>query len=202
MRTLAEYILHLKDVMPLDMCQSLIETYDSISEHSAQKRDNAIYKFDEINMLNNDAFSDFREPMGKLMQAVNNFYMDKTHNELKDRLVCYEPMKDYEAPRIKRYEPNEGIFDWHIDAADQASSKRAIVMFWYLNDVVEGGETIFDVGQEVSIKPEAGSVVCFPPTWQYPHKGATPISNPKYVISSYVWLPNTTPICDPINNKV
>jgi len=60
MRTLAEYILHLKDVMPLDMCQSLIEKYDSISEHSAQKRDNAIYKFDEINMLNNEAFSDFR----------------------------------------------------------------------------------------------------------------------------------------------
>ena len=62
--------------------------------------------------------------------------------------------------------------------------------------VAEGGETIFDIGEEVAIKPEAGSVVCFPPTWQYPHKGATPISGPKYVISSYVWLPEDLPFCD------
>ena len=30
-KTLAEYILHLKDAMPLDMCEKLIETYDSVS---------------------------------------------------------------------------------------------------------------------------------------------------------------------------
>ena len=66
-----------------------------------------------------------------------------------------------------------------------------LVMFFYLNDVEEGGETKFkfeSTGEELSIKPEAGSVVCFPPTWQYPHKGCTPISGPKYVISSYVQL--------------
>ncbi len=197
-KTLAEYILHLKDAMPLDMCQKIIETYDSVSKSDPNylKRKNKIFDFDEINMLNHDAFIDFREPMGKLMRAVNNFYMDKTHNALKDRLVCYEALKDYEAPRVKRYEPNQGIFDWHIDASDQNSSRRAVVMFWYLNDVAEGGETIFDIGEEVAIKPEAGSVVCFPPTWQYPHKGATPISGPKYVVSSYVWLPQEHPICD------
>jgi len=197
-KTLAEYILHLKDAMPLDMCEKLIETYNSVSHSDPNyvKRESKIFDFAEINMLDHEAFTEFREPMGELMRAVNNFYMDKTHNALRDKLVCYEPMKDYEAPRIKRYEPNQGIFDWHIDAADQSSSKRAVVMFWYLNDVTEGGETIFDIGDEVAIKPEAGSVVCFPPTWQYPHKGATPISGPKYVVSSYVWLPLDHPICD------
>jgi hypothetical protein len=195
-KTLAEYILHLRDAMPLDMCRRLIETYDSVSTSDQVSRKNKLYDFSEINMLDHDAFAEFREPMGKLMQAVNKFYMDKTHNALRDKLVCYEPMKDYEAPRIKRYEPNHGIFDWHIDAADQNSAKRAIVLFWYLNDVEVGGETIFDIGDEVAIKPEAGSVVCFPPTWQYPHKGATPISGPKYVVSSYVWLPEVHPMCD------
>jgi hypothetical protein len=72
-------------------------------------------------------------------------------------------------------------------------------MFWYLNDVEEGGETVFDVGQEVRVEPKAGTVCCFPPHWTFPHKGATPVSGPKYVISSYVWLPNTAPLCDPIN---
>ena len=91
----------------------------------------------------------------------------------------------FEQPRIKRYEPNEGMFDWHCDATTKESSKRILVMFFYLNDVEEGGETMFS---DMSVKPKAGSVVCFPPTWQYPHKGCTPISGPKYVISSYVQI--------------
>ena len=109
MKTLAEHILVLNDAMPLDMCNALIETYDSISKNDEhyEKRNNAIYKFDEVNMLNHSAFEEFKEPMGALMKAVNNFYMDKVHNVLRDKLVCYEPLKDYEAPRIKRYEPNE-----------------------------------------------------------------------------------------------
>ena len=191
MKTLADYIMLLKGAMPLDMCEALIETYDSISENDPQKvyRKNKILDFHEINMLDHDAFEDFREPMMRLMKAVNDYYLEKTANILRDRLPCYEPLKDFEAPRIKRYEPGTGIFDWHTDHCDVPSSKRAIVMFWYLNDVAEGGETLFDIGTELSIKPEAGNVLCFPPYYMYPHKGATPVSNPKYVISSYVWLP-------------
>lgn len=195
-KTLADYIMHLENIMPLDMCEELIKTYDSVHKEERVQRENKIMKFEEINMLDHPAFESYRWSMGQLMQSVSKFYMDKTHHILRDKLPCYEPMEDYEAPRIKRYEPNQGVFDWHIDAADQLSSKRVIVMFWYLNDVKEGGETLFDIGEEIAIKPKAGSVCIFPPTWNYPHKGATPISNPKYCISSYVWLPKEVGPCD------
>lgn len=195
-KTLADYIMHLENIMPLDMCEDLIKTYDSVHKEERVQRENKIMKFEEINMLDHPAFESYRWSMGQLMQSVSKFYMDKTHHILRDKLPCYEPMEDYEAPRIKRYEPNQGVFDWHIDAADQLSSKRVIVMFWYLNDVKEGGETLFDIGEEIAIKPKAGSVCIFPPTWNYPHKGATPISNPKYCISSYVWLPKEVGPCD------
>lgn len=195
-KTLADYIMHLENIMPLDMCEELIKTYDSVHKEERVQRENKIMKFEEINMLDHPAFESYRWSMGQLMQSVSKFYMDKTHHILRDKLPCYEPMEDYEAPRIKRYEPNQGVFDWHIDAADQLSSKRVIVMFWYLNNVKEGGETLFDIGEEIAIKPKAGSVCIFPPTWNYPHKGATPISNPKYCISSYVWLPKEVGPCD------
>lgn len=195
-KTLADYIMHLENIMPLDMCEDLIKTYDSVHKEERVQRENKIMKFEEINMLDHPAFESYRWSMGQLMQSVSKFYMDKTHHILRDKLPCYEPMEDYEAPRIKRYEPNQGVFDWHIDAADQLSSKRVIVMFWYLNNVKEGGETLFDIGEEIAIKPKAGSVCIFPPTWNYPHKGATPISNPKYCISSYVWLPKEVGPCD------
>ena len=205
MKTLAEHILVLDNVMPLDMCNALIETYNSISkndEHYVSHTDHPVYKFDEINMINHKGFQSFMPNMSNLMQIVHNFYVDKVCNNLKQKLFCYESLKEFEAPRIKRYEPNEGIFDWHIDCSDRHSARRAGVMFWYLNDVEEGGETIFDVGKEVKVEPKAGRVVCFPPMWMFPHKGATPISGPKYVISSYSWLPDQEPQCDPINRKI
>lgn len=195
-KTLADYIMHIKNAMPLSMCESLIKTYDAVHKEERVQRKNKIFDFEEINMLDHSAFAPFRSQMGQLMQGISKFYMDNTHNILRDRLPCYEVLKDYEAPRIKRYEPNTGIFDWHIDAASQESAKRAIVMFWYLNDVKEGGETLFDIGEELAIKPVAGSVCVFPPTWNFPHKGATPVSNPKYCVSSYVWLPNELGPCD------
>jgi hypothetical protein len=197
MKTLADYILLLKGAMPLDMCEALIARYDSISENDPLKvhRKNKILDFEEINMLNHDAFKEFQSPMMQLMKAVNDYYLEKTANILKDRLPCYEPLKDFEAPRIKRYEPGTGIFDWHTDHCDVPSSKRAIVMFWYLNDVAEGGETVFDIGTEISIKPEAGSAILFPSSSPYSHTAHLVKSGHKYMCPSF-WFTGTEFIGD------
>jgi hypothetical protein len=63
------------------------------------------------------------------------------------------------------------------------TSRRFISFFWYLNDVAEGGETEF---VDLTIKPEAGKLVIFPPLWMFPHKGNPPISNEKYLLSTYL----------------
>ncbi len=181
MKRLGDYILLLNDVMPLDMCEKLIKTYDETKERV--DRNTECFKFTEINIFNHSNFDEFKEPMTNLMQSVHKFYADKTGSKF------FPETKAYEAPRIQRYEPKEGIFDWHLDSCNVESSRRLLVMFWYLNDVEEGGETIFDIGTEIKVKPKAGSVCCFPPNFLFPHKGATPISNPKYVVSSYVHLP-------------
>jgi hypothetical protein len=180
LKSLSDYIILLDNVMPLDMCDQLIRTYDSCDNVLVRKNDT--YNFCEVNMLGHPAFEPFRKNMMQLMQAVHNEY---------DRLTGYQmpETSSYEAPRIKKYEPNEGIFDWHIDCANIESSRRMLVMFWYLNTVEVGGHTAFDIGGEIEIPPKAGRVLCFPPNFMYKHKGAMPISGPKYVISSYVNLP-------------
>ena len=63
------------------------------------------------------------------------------------------------------------------------SCPRFISFLWYLNDVEEGGQTLFH-GKEV--KPKKGRLVIFPPLWLFPHMGTEPISNTKYVMSSYL----------------
>lgn len=85
---------------------------------------------------------------------------------------------------IKRYRPScEEMFQQHFDSLGPVSD-RFLVFLWYLNDVGSGGETVFD-DLNVSIKPAKGSLLMFPPYWQYRHRGAPPISNSKYIMSTY-----------------
>src|SRR5262249_5516719 len=69
--------------------------------------------------------------------------------------------------QIQRYLPN-GVdgFAWHADARDAASCHRFLAMIAYLNTVDEGGATEFRA-QGVSIAPRAGSVLWFPPGFEY-----------------------------------
>ena len=86
--------------------------------------------------------------------------------------------------RIKRY--NTGMneaFDTHVDSMNLLSCPRFLSFLWYLNDVDEGGQTLFD-GTEV--EPKKGRLLIFPPMWMFPHMGTEPISNTKYIMSSYL----------------
>ena len=54
MKRLGDYILLLNDVMPLDMCEKLIKTYDETKERV--DRNTECFKFTEINIFNHDEF--------------------------------------------------------------------------------------------------------------------------------------------------
>lgn len=87
--------------------------------------------------------------------------------------------------RMKRYShvKREG-FQPHFDAGDQ-HVRRYMVFLWYLNEVAEGGETSFpDLG--IKVQARAGRLLMFPPYWMFQHAGHAPISNDKYIVSTYM----------------
>ena len=181
MSKLQDYIHVYDDVMTKETCDHLISLYDAAEPKTHMLTET--YDFYEVNMMRNHAFRAVREQFTGLMGGIYEKYSSQ--------FEFFPKTKNFEQPRIKRYEPNESIFRWHCVATTPESYHRLLVMFFYLNDVEEGGETKFRFepsGEEIAIKPKAGSVVCFPPTWQYPHSGSIPISGPKYVISSYAWI--------------
>ncbi len=85
---------------------------------------------------------------------------------------------------IKRYVPDgRESFQTHFDAVNEVSN-RYLVYLWYLNDVGEGGETVFpDLG--IRIQPKAGRLLMFPPYWMFQHGGLPPRSGNKYILSTY-----------------
>lgn len=100
----------------------------------------------------------------------------------------------FEQIRMKRYLPNgRDQFPKHVDAIDIDTARRFLIMFLYLNDVEEGGETGFpDWG--IKVQPKADRLLMFPPFWLYPHTGEPPKSGPKYIIGTYLHFPPREPL--------
>lgn len=86
------------------------------------------------------------------------------------------------APLIERVLPGQG-FDWHNDQ-NGSSSERVVAGLLYLRTIDGGGQTEF-AHQAAAITPEAGKIVLFPPFWTHYHRGASPTSGSKYVLSFF-----------------
>jgi hypothetical protein len=178
MKALGEYILVVDQAIPSELCERTIRLYDECDK--TIQRDTEVYRFTELNINQEASFNECVAQLQSITQRVHDSYIKNTGSN-------FLPIEHgYEQHRMKKYEANDkDQFDWHTDVGDHASAKRYLVMFYYLNTVEDGGETLFHIGEIYSVKPKQGRVVCFPPNFMYPHKGSKPISGPKYIISTY-----------------
>jgi hypothetical protein len=97
-----------------------------------------------------------------------------------------------ENPNVVRYEPSTERpehFHEHSDAWDVASATRQISVIAYLNDVVEGGETVF-TGFPRSQRCEKGTILLFPSSFLFHHLARPPESGPKIVVVSWIHFGN------------
>lgn len=86
---------------------------------------------------------------------------------------------------IRKYEVNDGIFETHVDQHAGSTIGRLFAVLIYLNDVDEGGETLFPTWG-IGVKPKKGRVLIFPCNYLFPHKGCVPVSNPKYMSAMFI----------------
>lgn len=92
--------------------------------------------------------------------------------------------------RLQHYVKNFGHYRQHVDGSPWTGggtamvSKRVMAGIVYLNNVEVGGETYFPI-YEQGVKARAGSIAIFPAHWTHPHQGNPPISNDKWMISTF-----------------
>jgi len=135
--------------------------------------DPGIKQTTEINL--DGTHSGWRDEERVLVQSLQRHlrrYMEQFGRAFPCELF-HEPLK------IARY-PVGGHFDWHSDNIGNGVTTRVITALWYLNDVSEGGETEYP-WQEVAVRPMAGRLLLCPVGWSFVHRGAPPLSGPKYI---------------------
>ena len=178
----SDYICTYKNVLNKQQCQHLIDKFeDSPTQQTKTIVDNHM-SFTEINI---SMHSDWKEYTGiifpKLRQVIDKYTKDVNIDSIKQ----WPNKFGFEQIRFKKYEPNgEDEFKTHVDVTDYNSARRFLVFFMYLNNNDKGETTFPDY--DVSVKPETGKVLVFPPLWTYKHTGEKPTIKPKYIIGSYL----------------
>ena len=89
---------------------------------------------------------------------------------------------------LKRYlAGGRDRFQLHFDAVNEVSD-RYLVLLWYLNDVGQGGETLFPL-LDLRVAPRRGRLLVVPPYWMFPHAGLPSPKQDKYILSTYLRFP-------------
>jgi len=186
---LTDYIKVYEQVLPPSLCQTIIQKFEEHHQNAPDWRlesdesdhSHSVRSCQEINLNRN------RELWGDLEHQVLEYVKMGIKKYMYDCPGCQFPEKfGFEAIRIKKYNPERGDhFAPHIDSATLESCKRYLAVFFFLNDVEEGGETCFP-HSHLMIKPRQGRMFLFPPFWHFVHAGNAPISGPKYLIGTYL----------------
>lgn len=108
-----------------------------------------------------------------------------------DELTIYISKLFQIAPiQVQKYNKNEGgFFNWHSEVYPLKDSNknldRILFFIYYLNDVSIGGETDF-YHQNIKISPIKGNMIISPGYFTHTHRGNKPISNDKYILTSWI----------------
>lgn len=167
------------DIIPKELCEQFQHVIDS----SMEAKSSAVTTYDaDWRKCYQISFPDAHFDT---LKSYMNQALSKYKDDLPDFSCTLNFTTQLEKPTIIKYSTEEGHkFNMHADNFNVGSAARQISVIIYLNDVKEGGETIFP-HHNVSIPPKAGSVALFPSHWTYPHLGVEPKSEAKYIIVTW-----------------
>ena len=91
--------------------------------------------------------------------------------------------------RLQNYKQRTNFYRRHYDGAPWNSgslNQRVLGVVMYLNTIDVGGGTGFPE-HDIVIPAKQGSIAIFPASWTHPHMGMVPISDEKWMISTFMY---------------
>jgi hypothetical protein len=178
------FIFEQSGALALDICAEMIDRFERLGDEQYPGRIGQVAQHDDSIKRSTDLVLSgkphWQDLDRELFRSLNHALA-----EFKQRYPFFDgPFKDM-GYAIQRTDPGE-FYHWHIDGGSHEFAARQLVAIWYLNDLGDqGGATEFEY-QQISIRPQAGKLLLFPPFWTHRHRGATLQSGQKYIATTWV----------------
>jgi hypothetical protein len=178
------FIFERANALPPSFCDEVVERFEAHPEHQCegrigqtQTKDRSIKVTTDLVVSNKAEWEDADQMFFRSLAAALR--------EFRETFPYFKgPFKDM-GYQVQRYRPGE-FYHWHIDGGSHDFSQRQLVAIWYLNDVPgPGGETQF-LYQGVSVRPQRGRLLLFPPFWTHEHRAARLEAGAKYIATTWV----------------
>lgn len=185
---LSDCIVQYDHVFCSDWCSDLISYFEN-SLH--QRTDDHRKQANELQLIGDprpDAI-DYKNHLFEKLYPLGIKYEEYLHS------LCHDDYKPYDRPlteinntgfrslQIQKYSPEDkGYPAVHVESG-QDHYKKYLALILYLNDVDEGGETVFPMAG-TAIEPCVGDVVIWPAGLPFYHCGNQAKSN-KYILTSW-----------------
>jgi prolyl 4-hydroxylase len=186
-RDLATFVRVYDGALDPGLCDEIVAKFEQDTAHQTgpggvpygSRHVDNVSKWTELNIQELDHWQDV---LATMLEATTQYAL----RYAEECQIWFPPRAKLEDYRIKRYMPDAGDqFHPHVDVDCLAHAKRFLVLFWYLADVAEGGETYFN-DLDIGVNPVKGRLLMFPPFWMYPHSALPPKSGTKYILGSYL----------------
>jgi len=186
--SLSDCIKTYKNVMASDWCEDLISYFDtSLRVYTKDHRKEA-HEMQLIGDPRPDAM-DYRTELFEKLYPLGIKYEEYLHS------MCHEDFKPYDRPltsinrtgfkslQIQKYNPEDkGYPAVHVESGSE-HYKKYLAVILYLNDVKEGGETVFPMAGKM-ITPTEGSVAIWPAGLPFYHCGLKSKTT-KYIVTTW-----------------
>jgi 2OG-Fe(II) oxygenase superfamily len=181
----ASFIYEMPRALPADVCAEAIRRFEANPEQQVAGRIGQaaeaapqVKRSTDLRISGRTDWRDIDQSLAQQLAAVFNEF------RLEFPYFAANSFKDL-GYNLQRTLPGE-YYHWHVDAGPGAFSDRQLVAIWYLNDVPgPGGETEFPL-QAVSVRPEQGKLILFPPFWTHVHRGVTLQQGVKYIATTWI----------------
>ena len=191
MDKLIDYVGVYDSILEPKLCHKLVELFETnhqdISDQSTgyHLQNFLRRKVDEIDLW---SCPDFKNIYREVILDGIFYSLELYKKQIGDPYnVIYNNSKEckLERFRLRRYSRNDGFFSKHCNIVNASSSERLLVIMFYLNTVLYGGETVF-TDMDFNVQPKEGRILIFNPSFMYPHKSNKPISDHKYTLQTYL----------------
>jgi len=179
------FIYEATQALPADVCREAIRRFEERGDQQVAGRIGQdgleapeVKRSTDLRISGRDDWRDIDRTLSQQLTAAFNGFA------LEFPFFAANAFKDI-GYNLQRTLPGE-YYHWHVDAGPGAFSGRQLVAIWYLNDVPgPGGETEFPL-QQVSIRPQQGKLVLFPPFWTHVHRGVMLQEGVKYIATTWI----------------